>query len=97
MKYSYVYMMADPSNTYLYIGVTSNLLKRAFEHRTHAVDGYTKTHNCIKLVYYEEFLDIYMAFEREKTLKSRNRARKNKLVALMNPKWDDLFPSLLEP
>jgi putative endonuclease len=90
-------MMTDPSNTYLYIGVTSNLLKRVIEHRTHAVDGYTKTHDCIKLVYYEEFLDTYMAIQREKTLKSRTRARKNKLVSLMNPEWIDLFPSLVDP
>jgi putative endonuclease len=90
-------MMTDPSNTYLYIGVTSNLLKRVIEHRTHAVDGYTKTHDCIKLVYYEEFLDTYMAIQREKTLKSRTRSRKNKLVSLMNPEWDDLFPSLVDP
>jgi putative endonuclease len=97
MKHSYVYMMADLSNTYLYMGVTSNLFKRVNEHRTHAVDGYTKTHDCIKLVYYEEFLDTYMAIQREKTLKSRTRARKDKLVSLMNPEWDDLFPSLVDP
>jgi putative endonuclease len=89
--------MTDPSNTYLYIGVTSNLLKRVIEHRTHAVEGYTKTHDCIKLVYYEEFLDTYMAIQREKTLKSRTRSRKNKLVSLMNPEWIDLFPSLVDP
>jgi putative endonuclease len=90
-------MMADLSNTYLYIGVTSNLFKRVNEHRSHAVDGYTKTHDCIKLVYYEEFLDTYMAIQREKTLKSRTRSRKDKLVSLMNPEWDDLFPSLVDP
>jgi putative endonuclease len=97
MKHSYVYMMTDSSNTYLYIGVTSNLLKRVNEHKTHVVDGYTKKHNCIKLVYYEVFLDIYMAIQREKTLKSRTRSRKDKLVSLMNPEWDDLFPSLVDP
>ena len=71
MKHSYVYMMTDSSNTYFYIGVTSNLLKRVNEYKTHVVDGYTKRHNCIKLVYYEDFLDIYMAIQREKTLKGK--------------------------
>jgi putative endonuclease len=84
-------MMTDPSNTYLYIGVTSNLLKRVIEHRTHAVDGYTKTHDCIKLVYYEEFLDIYMAIQREKTLKGKLRRKKNAIIEEMNPDWKDLF------
>jgi putative endonuclease len=84
-------MMTDPSNTCLYIGVTSNLFKRVNEHRTHAVDGYTKTHDCIKLVYYEEFLDTYMAIQREKTLKGKLRRKKNAIIEEMNPDWKDLF------
>jgi putative endonuclease len=89
-------MMTDPSNTCLYIGVTSNLFKRVNEHRTHAVDGYTKTHDCIKLVYYEEFLDTYMAIQREKTLKGKLRRKKNAIIEEMNPDWKDLFPTLYE-
>jgi putative endonuclease len=89
-------MMTDLSNTHLYIGVTSNLLKRVYEHRTHAVDGYTKRFNCKKLVYYEEFLDIYMALQREKTLKGKLRRKKNVIIEKMNPDWNDLFPALYE-
>ncbi len=90
MKKSYVYFLTNPNNTVIYIGVTSNLELRMYQHKTKFYQGFTAKYNCIKLVYFEEFDDIQMAIAREKQLKKGNRKRKEQLINEDNPKWNDL-------
>ena len=85
-----VYFMTNKNNTVLYIGVTSKLVKRVFQHKTKAFKGFTAKYNCDKLVYFEVYSNINEAILREKQLKKGNRKRKNDLVNLENPKWNDL-------
>ena len=86
----FVYMLSNWDDSVLYIGVTSNLPKRLFEHKNGLTDGFTKKYNIHKLVYYEETTYMRSALEREKQLKKWSRAKKNALVAQMNPTWRDL-------
>ena len=95
-KYSYVYILTDDNNDKLYIGVTSNLIRRIYEHKNQQVSGYTKRYNIHKLVYYQEFGDIYLAISREKQLKGRLRSRKIKLIEINNPNWNDLYDEITE-
>ena len=74
----------------LYIGVTSDLLKRVYQHKTKAYKGFTAKYNCDELVYFEEYSDINQAIAREKQLKSGNRKRKEDLINSNNPDWNDL-------
>lgn len=90
----FVYILASQQNGTLYIGVTSNLQKRIWEHKQGVIDGFTKTHDIKMLVYYESFDDMYHAIEREKRLKKWNRAWKLRLIEEMNPDWADLYDSL---
>ena len=91
MQY-YVYIMANETNSTIYIGVTNNLLRRVYEHKN-SLDkhSFTSRYKTYKLVYYEYTGDVRSAIEREKQLKSWNRARKNKLIDTKNPKWKDLY------
>ena len=90
MKQSAVYFMSNINNKVLYIGVTSNLEKRVYQHKTKTYKGFTEKYNCNKLVYFEVFTDINQAISREKQLKKGNRKRKNDLVNSINPDWQDL-------
>ena len=90
MKSGYVYILTNKYNTTIYIGVTSNLQKRLYEHKNKLIDGFTKKYNLNKLVYFEEFNDISSAIEREKYLKHKKRVYKNELIKKLNPNWDDL-------
>ena len=90
MKKSYVYFMTNKNNSTIYIGVTSDLLKRVYQHKTKSYKGFTEKYNCDKLVYFEEFNDINLAISREKQLKSGNRQRKIDLIETENPEWNDL-------
>ncbi len=90
MKQYAVYFMSNKNNTVLYIGVTSNLVKRVYQHKTKAFKGFTSKYNVDKLVYFEVFDDISEAIAREKQLKKGNRKRKNELVNTTNPEWKDL-------
>jgi putative endonuclease len=85
----YVYMMASESGT-LYIGSTHNLARRVEEHKTEAVDGFTKKYKCKKFIYYEEYEDELTAYERERQLKNWNRRKKEHLIMGLNPEWKDL-------
>ncbi|MFK5891121.1 MAG: GIY-YIG nuclease family protein [Flavobacteriaceae bacterium] len=87
---SAVYFMSNKNNTVLYIGVTSNLIKRVYQHKTKAYKGFTEKYNCDKLVYFEVFSDINEAIAREKQLKKGSRKNKNTLVNNDNPSWKDL-------
>ena len=89
-----VYMMTNPGHTVLYIGVTGNLPRRIFEHQEKMVEGFTKTYNCIELVYYEQTGDVLSAISREKELKGWNRMKKDALIQMMNPRWNDLSNEL---
>ena len=88
----YVYMLTNQHGNVLYIGVTNNLIRRVYEHRNHLVDGFTKRYHVDKLVYYETTDDVTAAIAREKQLKGWTRARKNALVASVNPQWEELLP-----
>ena len=82
--------MANKNNTVIYVGVSGNLLKRVYKHKTKTYKGFTFKYNCDKLVYFEEFDDINEAIVREKQLKAGNRKRKVALIELENPTWEDL-------
>ena len=82
-------------NGTLYIGVTSDLRKRIWEHREGFVDGFTKKYSVHRLVYYELFADMYNAITREKRLKKWRRAWKIRLIEEKNPRWDDLWQQIV--
>ena len=86
----YVYILSNWNDSVLYIGVTSNLPRRLYEHRNGLVDGFTKKYNVHKLVYFEQTSDVYSAISREKQLKKWSRMKKNQLIERMNPTWADL-------
>ena len=89
MKKSYVYFLTNKNNSVIYIGVTTNLKKRIYEHKTKAIKGFTSKYNCEKLVYFEEYDSIKEAIIREKQLKAGNRKRKEQLINTSNPNWND--------
>ncbi|PTM08562.1 MAG: excinuclease ABC subunit C [Bacteroidetes bacterium] len=90
MNKSHIYFMTNKNNTVIYIGVTSDLLKRVYQHKMKIYKGFTYKYNCDKLVYFEEFDDINLAITREKQLKTGNRKRKESLINSVNPEWNDL-------
>ena len=96
MQY-YVYILATRDNKVIYTGVTSNLPKRVYEHKN-SLDktSFTSRYHVNKLVYFEYTGDVRAAIEREKQIKSWNRARKDRLIASMNPEWNELYESILE-
>lgn len=95
LEQSYVYILTNKFNTVFYVGVTSNLVKRAYEHKNKFIDGFTKKYNINKLVYYEIFEDIEFAILREKQLKKWKRQWKIDLIRKNNPDFIDLYPSIL--
>jgi putative endonuclease len=86
--------MTNKTNTVVYTGVTNNLQRRVYQHRTKVFDGFTKRYNVTKLVYYEVFDDAVNAISREKQIKAGSRRKKIALVEGMNPGWEDLYPRL---
>jgi len=90
----YIYILANKRNGTLYIGVTSNLVKRVYEHKNNIIDGFTKKYSIHKLVYYEITDDIESAIRREKQLKKWNRKWKMNLIEKNNPEWKDLYYGL---
>lgn len=93
-KEAFVYFMANPTNTTLYIGVTNNLLRRVAEHKSRNTAGFTAKYHCIKLVYFETTDYMLSAIAREKQLKNWKRDWKNELIAKTNPEWRDLSPEI---
>ena len=93
-KYSYVYLLASRPYGTLYIGVTSDLVKRVWEHRGEFVGGFTKQYGVKHLVWYEMHEDIMAAITREKQLKEWKRAWKIELIQKANPHWRDLFSDI---
>ena len=86
----YVYILANWDDSVLYIGVTGNLIKRLYEHRSHLADGFTKKYNVHKLVYFDQTTDVNSAIAREKQLKGWTRKKKVDLISKTNPEWIDL-------
>ncbi len=89
MKSFYVYIMSSKNGT-LYVGITSNIKKRVYEHKNHLMPGFTDKYNINRLVYTETFGDALSAIAREKQIKHWRREKKVKLIVSINPKWDDL-------
>lgn len=94
-KRGYVYIMASARNGTLYIGATSDLAKRAWDHRTGAIEGFTKKYGCKLLVWYEAHDDIAAARRRELQMKKWDRLWKLSEIEKKNPDWDDLFESII--
>ena len=95
MKQPCVYILASKRNGTLYVGVTSNLLQRTWQHREHVVDGFTARYGVNRLVWYELHESMESAIAREKRIKAGNRARKIALIEAGNPEWNDLFPEVV--
>ncbi len=89
-KMNYIYILTNKYNTTLYIGVTSNIEKRLYEHRQKVIKSFTKKYNLYKLVYIEQCENINVAIEREKYLKGKKRQFKIDLINSQNPLWEDL-------
>lgn len=92
---SYVYILTNEYNTVLYIGVTSNLSKRMWEHKNKITEGFTKKYNLHKLVYFEIADNIETAIAREKQLKRWHRDWKFNLIKDCNPTFEDLFEKII--
>ena len=95
-KSYWVYILASSIGGTLYIGVTNDLVRRVYEHRTGKVPGFTTRYAVHRLVYFEQFSDIENAILREKRLKKWNRSWKIRLIEERNPNWDDLFPAIAD-
>ena len=93
-KQYYVYILTNKNNTVLYTGITNDLKRRVYEHKSELVEGFTKRYNITKLVYYEISLGIEGAISREKQIKGGSRVKKIALVNTLNPGWKDLFDEL---
>jgi putative endonuclease len=94
-KRFFVYILASAKHGTLYIGVTSDLIRRVYEHKTKVVPGFTKKYGVTKLVYFEIFDDALSAIEREKALKKWRRDWKIRLIEENNPAWADLYEGLV--
>ena len=94
MRTAFVYIMTNRRNGTLYIGVTSDLQRRAYEHREGTVKGFTKQYGLKNLVWFEMHDDIRAAIQREKTMKRWPRAWKIRLINAVNPEWNDLSGAL---
>ena len=94
MKNGFFYLLTNKINTVLYVGVTSDLKKRIWEHKNKLVDGFSKIYNLDKLVYYEMFDSIVAAIEREKQVKAGSRKKKWELILKANPKFADLYDKI---
>ena len=93
----WVYILASRIGGTIYIGVTNDLVRRVFEHRSDLIPGFTSEHGVHKLVYYEQHSTAESAIKREKRLKKWKRAWKIELIEKQNPNWDDLYPAIASP
>ena len=85
----YVYILSNQTNTVLYIGVTNDLHRRLYEHKSGQINGFTQKYHIHKLVYFEKYTEINYAIAREKQLKNWVRSKKNRLIETQNPSWND--------
>ena len=91
----FVYVLANRPKGVLYVGVTNDLARRIWEHKTKVVPGFTSKYGVMVLVYYEEYASVLEARDRERTLKHWRRAWKFKLIEDVNPTWRDLYDELV--
>ena len=96
MKAYYIYLMTNKNNNVIYTGITSNLIKRVYEHNNKLIDGFTKKYNIDKLVYFEQFADPESAIAREKQIKAGSRKKKIDLIKKTNPKYRDLYEEIIK-
>ncbi len=94
MKQPCVYILTSKPNGTLYVGVTSNLVQRVWQHKTNLAEGFTKRYSVHTLVWYEPHETMESAITREKALKRWKRAWKLALIERSNPAWSDLYPDL---
>ena len=92
----WVYILASAKHGTLYIGVTNDLVRRVFEHRSGFVKGFTKRYGLKRLVYFERFETIQDAIQREHNIKHWSRAWKVRLIVATNPDWNDLFETIAQ-
>lgn len=93
---NYIYILSNQTNVAVYTGVTNDLIRRVYEHRSEFDShSFTAKYHIHKLVYFEQINDITDAIKREKQIKSWSRAKKNALVEKMNPEWKDLYDTLI--
>ena len=90
----YVYLLASRKHGTLYLGVTNNIVRRGYEHRTSSVDGFSARYGVTKIVWFEIYDDVLTAIAREKELKKWRRDWKIRLIEEDNPEWTDLYPSI---
>lgn len=93
-KNYYVYMITNKSNTVIYAGVSSDLKKRVYEHKSKLVKGFTSKYHVEKLVWYETCDDSYQAITRERQIKAGSRQKKIALIESFNPTWEDLYEKI---
>lgn len=96
MKAYYVYILASQRNGTLYTGVTSDLVKRVYEHKSKNVDGFTQKYDVDQLVYFEQYVTAEEAIIREKRIKEWKRAWKLELIEKDNPDWRDLYTDICQ-
>ncbi|MCR4263393.1 MAG: GIY-YIG nuclease family protein [Candidatus Roizmanbacteria bacterium] len=95
MKKGYTYIITNKYNRVLYIGVTSDLIKRIWQYKKGFVSGFSKRYNLHKLVYFETYDSIEYAISREKQLKDGSRKKKEELIYKDNPNWKDLYDTIV--
>jgi putative endonuclease len=95
MKAYYVYILASQRNGTLYTGITSDLVKRIWEHKSGSVPGFTSIYKVNRLVYFEMHGDVMQAIKREKNIKGWQRSWKMQLIEAENPNWDDLYEGII--
>ena len=95
MRGGWIYILTNCPNGTLYIGVTSNLIQRVWQHREGVVPGFTKRYGLKRLVYFEAYDDISVAIQREKNVKHWPRTWKVRLILASNPEWRDLYETLI--
>ena len=95
-KKGYIYIIFNKRNGTLYTGVTSDLVKRIYQHKNKLVEGFSKRYGIDKLGYYEVYENIEIAIIREKQIKAGSRKNKLKLIETINPNWEDLYNKIIE-
>ncbi len=94
MKQGYIYIITNKAKGVLYVGVTSDLIRRTYEHKHKLAEGFTKKYHLMRLVYFETHDTITAAIQREKNIKFWSRQWKIELIEGLNPEWNDLYPEI---
>ncbi len=94
-RYYYIYILSNFRRTTLYTGITSNLVKRVYEHKNNLADGFSKKYSLHDLLYYETFDNPTLAIEREKQIKGYSRKKKDQLIIKFNPQLKDLYKEII--